>query len=158
VGVLFKLTRLWSRFRLWRIDAHRLKAEGRLPALFRPGITAADIARLAPTPEHRAARHRAEVTDLVATLETLRAHCRQQSLSWVADMGQEMPYRYQEHLMAELLDALCSFQARVDEQGGDAASSPTWSAEGASQSDIDNPTAADGAARPRRHPPLRRPQ
>jgi hypothetical protein len=40
-------------------------------------------------------------------------------------MGQEMPYRYQEHLMSELLDALRGFLARVDEPDGDAASGPT---------------------------------
>jgi TRAP-type uncharacterized transport system substrate-binding protein len=117
VSVLFNLMGLWGRFRLSRIDAQRVRAEARLAALFGPGITAAEIARLAPTPEHCAVGHRAEVTDLVATLETLRARCRQESRSWAADMGQEMPYRYQEHLMAELLDGLRSFRARVDEQG-----------------------------------------
>jgi hypothetical protein len=125
VSILFNLTGLWSRFRLWRIDAHRVKAEGQLPALFRPGITPAEIARLAPTPEHRTAGHRAQVANLIATLESLRARCRQQSSSWVADMGQEMPYRYQEHLMRGLLDALRGFLARVNEQDGDAASGPT---------------------------------
>jgi hypothetical protein len=116
ISVLFNLMGQWSRFRLWRIDARRVKAEGRLWALFRPGITPLEIARLAPTSEHRAPRHRAEVADLIATLETLRARCRQESLSVVADMGQEMPYRYQEHLMTELLDALRGFLARVDEE------------------------------------------
>jgi hypothetical protein len=114
---------------LSRIDAQRVKAEGRLAALFRPGITAAEVARLAPTPEHRAASHRAEMTDLIATLEALRARCRKESMSWSSDWGEEMKYRYQEHLMTEPLDALHSFKARVDEprveQGGDAASSPT---------------------------------
>jgi hypothetical protein len=154
VSLLFNFMGLWSKFRLWRIDAHRVKAEGRIPALFRPGITPAEIARFAPTQEHRGARHRAEVTDLIATLETLRAQCRQQSLSWVADMGQEMPYRYQEHLMSELLDTLRSFGARVDEQGGDT-DSPTGFAERPSRRDIDAPATADRAAG-RRDPPLHR--
>jgi hypothetical protein len=143
VSVLFNLMGLWGRFRLSRIDAQRVKAEGRLAALFRPGITAADIARVAPSPEHCAVRHRAEVTDLVDTLEALRERCRQESRSWAADMGQEMPYRYQEHLMAELLDGLRSFRARVDEQAGDAASSPTGFAEGPSPRQMDIPPAAD---------------
>jgi hypothetical protein len=59
------------------------------------------------------------------TSEALSARCRQQSSSCLADMGQEMPYRYQEHLMSELLDALRGFLARVDEPDGDAASGPT---------------------------------
>jgi TRAP-type uncharacterized transport system substrate-binding protein len=117
VSILFNLTGLWSRFRLWRIDAHRVKAEARLPTLFRPGITPSQIARLTPTPDHRSEGRRAELADLIAILERLKTHCRQQSMSWVADMGQEMPYRYQEHLMSELLDSLRSFAARIDEQG-----------------------------------------
>jgi hypothetical protein len=141
VSILFNLMGMWSRFRLWRIDAHRVKAEARLWTLFRPGITPAEIARLAPTPEHRAPGYRAELAGLIATLETQNARCREQSVSWVADMGQEMPYRYQEHLMWQLLDALRSFEARLDEQGDKAASIPTdWR----SRRDTDEPTAADG--------------
>jgi hypothetical protein len=115
VSILFNVIGLWSKFRLWRIDAHRVKAEARLAALFSPGITPAEIARLAPTPEHRAAGFRTELAELIAALESLNTRCRQQSLSWVADMGQEMPYRYQEHLKSELLDALRSLAARIDE-------------------------------------------
>ena len=118
VSILMNVMGLWCRFGLSRIDAQRVTAEGRLAALFRPGITAAEIARLTPTPEHRAASHRAEVTDLVATLEALRARCRKESLSWSSDWGEEMKYRYQEQLMTELLDGLQSFQARVDEPDG----------------------------------------
>ncbi len=148
VSLLINLMGLWCRFGLSRIDAQRVKAEGRLAALFRPGITAAEVARLAPTPEHRAARHRAEVTDLIATLEALRARCRKESMSWSSDWGEEMKYRYQEQLMTELLDGLHSFQARVDEPGGAAASSPNGMAERSSRSEIDTPTAPGGAAGP----------
>ncbi len=114
VSILFNIIGLWSKFRLWRLDAHRVKAEERLAALFRPGVTPGEIARLLPTAEHRTARYRAELTDLIASLEALSKRCRDQSLSWVADMGQEMPYRYQEHLMWELLDAVRAFAARVE--------------------------------------------
>ena len=68
VSILMNLMGLWGRFRLSRIDAARVKAEGRLAVLFGPGITAAEIARLTPTPEHYSPRHRAEVSDLIATL------------------------------------------------------------------------------------------
>ncbi len=125
VSILFNVIGLWSKFRLWRLDAHRVKAEARLATLFRPGITPAEITRLVPTEEHRMPGYRAELTGLIATLETLSKRCREQSLSWVADMGQEMPYRYQEHLMWELLDAVRSFAARVDESGDKAAAS-SW--------------------------------
>ena len=84
VSILFNLMGLWGRFHLWRIDAHRVKAEERLQALFRPDITPAEIARLAPAPEHRTPGHRAEVTGLIATLEALQAtagssRCRQRT-------------------------------------------------------------------------------
>lgn len=124
VSILFNLMGLWSRFRLWRIDARRVQVEGRLRALFHPGITLPELARLAPTAEHRTAAHRAAVADLIATLEGLKERCRQQSTSVVADMGQEMPYRYQEHLMVELLEGLRDFQDRVDHTGVDGAASP----------------------------------
>jgi hypothetical protein len=115
-SLLFNFTGIWSRFRLWRIDARRVKVEDRVAALFRPGIRPSEIARLTPTVEHQASGHRAEVSDVIDTFEKLSAICRRQSLSVVSDMGQEMPYRYQEHLMAEFIDALRSFQARVDKQ------------------------------------------
>ena len=144
VSILFNLMGLWGRFHLWRIDARRVKAEERLQALFRPDITPAEIARLEPDPEHRAPGHRTEVTDLIATLEALQTYCRQQSLSWAADMGQEMPYRYQERLMSELLDALREFRARVDEQNP--------------RMDIDTPIGARHTAESRQEATPRRPQ
>jgi hypothetical protein len=149
VSVLFNVTGLWSRFRLWRIDAHRVKAEERLGTLFRPGITPAEIAGLAPTPEHRTAGHRAAVKDLIATLEALNARCREQSVSWVADMGQEMPYRYQEHLITGLLNALRSFQTGVDQQEGEETSPPTGFAGRPSPSELETAAPADILAGPR---------
>jgi TRAP-type uncharacterized transport system substrate-binding protein len=119
LSLLFNATSLWSRFRLWRIDARRVKAEERLGALFGANVTPAEIARLNPGYEHTQPGHRAGVAELVATFESLSTLCRQQSLSIVSDMGQEMPYRYQEHLIAQFLDALRSFRARVDKSVGE---------------------------------------
>lgn len=114
VSLLFNGMSAWNRFRLWQIDARRMKVEERLFALFGPTITPAEIGRLRLTSEHRTPEHRAEVADLIATLEALSTRCRQQSVSFVSDMGQEMRYRYQEHLMTEFLEALRSFRGRVD--------------------------------------------
>jgi hypothetical protein len=119
VSLLFNAMGLWSRFRLWRIDARRVKAEERLAGLFGPDVTAHEIARLAPGPEHAEPGRRAELSDLIATFEGLRALCREQSLSIVSDMGQEMPYRYQEDLMTNIIVALRSFRARVEEQASE---------------------------------------
>jgi hypothetical protein len=116
VSLLFNGMGLWSRFRLWRIDARRVKAEERLSTLFGEHVTAAEIGRLKPNLAHADPRHRAEVAELIATFEDLNQLCRQQSLSIVSDMGQEMPYRYQERLITEFVEALRSFRGRVDRQ------------------------------------------
>ena len=127
VSLLFNFMGVWSRFRLWRIDARRVKAEARLTTMFRPGITVGEIARLTPPPEHLAPDQRAELDDLIATFEDLSALCRRQSQSVVSDMGQEMPYRYQENLMAVMLEALRSYRARAE--AARAAAAPTAATE-----------------------------
>jgi TRAP-type uncharacterized transport system substrate-binding protein len=119
ISIIINLMNVWCRFGLSRIDGKRVNAEARLAALFRPGITASEITRLVPTSEHRTAWHRAELADLIATLEALRERCLKESMSWSSDWGEEMKYRYQERLMTELLDALRGFQARVDDSGAD---------------------------------------
>ncbi len=59
------------------------------------------------------------MAELITIFEALKTLCRQQSLSIVSDMGQEMPYRYQERLITEFIEALRSFRARVDKQFSD---------------------------------------
>jgi hypothetical protein len=126
VSLLFNATGVWNRYCLWQIDASRVRAEERLFALFGSTITPPEVGRMKVTAQHLTPGFRAEVADLIATVEALMKRCRQQSLSILADMGQEMRYRYQEHLMTEFLEALRSFRARVDkhasEMGGRAAS------------------------------------
>ena len=119
VSLLFNGMGLWSRFRLWRIDARRVKVEERLAGLFGDHVTPAEIARLKPTPEHMTIANRVQVADLISAFEMLNATCRRQSLSIVSDMGQEMPYRYQERLMSEFIDALRRFRMRVERQASD---------------------------------------
>jgi hypothetical protein len=50
---------------------------------------------------------------LIEQLGTLADQCRRQSQSWLVPMGQEMAYRYQEGLMADLLYALRAFRDRL---------------------------------------------
>jgi hypothetical protein len=108
VSLLFNGMSAWNRFRLWQIDSRRMRVE--------------ELGRLHLTSEHMKPGHRSEVADLIGTLETLSRRCREQSVSIVSVMGQEMRYRYQEHLMTEFLEALRSFRARVDERMADATS------------------------------------
>jgi hypothetical protein len=49
-------------------------------------------------------------------LATLSERCRRQSQSVLVPMGQEMGYRYQEELIADLLHALRSFRDRLEPQ------------------------------------------
>ena len=96
-----------------------------MAALFHPGITAAEIARLTATPAHYSPRHRAEVSDLIATLESLIDRCHREAASWRPDMGGEMPYRYQEQLMSELLNGLRGFRAESTNRMTAARSAPS---------------------------------
>jgi TRAP-type uncharacterized transport system substrate-binding protein len=118
VSLSFNLMTMWSRFRLWRLDARRAEIEERLEGLFQPNITPSELANLEPTTEHLTATHRAGLRALIDSLAGLRTLCRKQATGWVADMGEELPYRYQEHLMSELMRALRSFQARCDAAAG----------------------------------------
>ncbi len=112
--VLFNAMEVYSRFRLWRIDANREALEGRLKALVEPALTREQIkavpddARLA-TPERRKAAQ-ALMKDLIA----LRAHCQAQLQSFVTPMGRELYYRYQEAMIEEAIAALATLLGRPD--------------------------------------------
>ena len=111
---LFAAQALWHRFRLWRLDAKRVAIEGRVTALFAPGVTVSEIEAMPPDDAHRTEGARASVGTLLGDLEDLAKLCRKQSLSMLVPMGQEMGYRYQEQLIADLLHALRTFRARLD--------------------------------------------
>jgi hypothetical protein len=109
VSVLFNAMGAANRFRLWRLDAIRVRIEKELPALFRPGITVGEIPRARTDPSLEGEEVRARLASVIQRLESLSARCRRQSLSMVVPMGGEMAYRYQERLVTELLHALRAF-------------------------------------------------
>lgn len=113
ISLLFNVMGMWNKFLLWRLDTRRFQIEEQVEQVFGTNLTPREIADLEPTPTHLTDAHRASVADLVAATEGLRALCRQQSVGWAPDMGEELPYRYQEQLMGELLRALRRFDARV---------------------------------------------
>jgi hypothetical protein len=57
---------------------------------------------------------RARIDALIAQLEQFSGRCRRQSLSMLVPMGQEMSYRYQESLVADMLHALRKFHEKLD--------------------------------------------
>jgi hypothetical protein len=112
-SVLFSGMALWHRFRLWRVDADRVKIEREIAALFAPGATIGLIAEMPLDARHLPADARAQIDDLALRLSALLEKCREQSLSVLVPMGQEMAYRYQETLMADLLRALRLYTERL---------------------------------------------
>jgi hypothetical protein len=73
-----------------------------------------EIAEMAPTAEHDTPAGRAEIDDVIDRLARLSERCRRQSMSMLVPMGQEMAYRYQEALIADLLYALRAYRNRLE--------------------------------------------
>jgi hypothetical protein len=112
-SMLFSGMALANRFRLWRLDAQRVEIERGIPELFGPGVTVGDIARLPATERFRAPEVRATLDDVIDRLAHLLQRCRRHSLSVLVPMGEEMYYRHQETLVADLLHALRAFRDRL---------------------------------------------
>ena len=112
-SVLFSGMALMHRYRLWRVDADRVKLEREIPALFAPGITVGEIAGMAPDARHATPEARARLDDLMGRLAALAERCRRHSLSVFVPMGEEMSYRYQETLIHDLVHALRLYRDRL---------------------------------------------
>jgi TRAP-type uncharacterized transport system substrate-binding protein len=111
-SILFSGMALWHRFRLWRIDANREKIERDIAAMF-GAATTESILEMQLDPNDAGVNVHAEIDDLILRLSELSESCRKQSLSLLVPMGEEMPYRYQEMLIAELLRALTRCKERL---------------------------------------------
>jgi hypothetical protein len=112
-SLLFGAQALWHRFRLWRIDARRVAIEAEIERVLGHFVSTTAIADLLPTTEQATPASRARIDAAIADLEALARRCRRQSLSMLVPMGQEMSYRYQERLIAELLHVLRRFRAKL---------------------------------------------
>jgi TRAP-type uncharacterized transport system substrate-binding protein len=119
VSILFNAMSLGHRFRLWRIDANRVRLEGELAHLFPPATTLGDIQRSTPDEMPSEARSvtLAAIDHLIHELEDLAARSRKYSLSMLVPMGQEMAYRYQESVMYETLAVLRDYRKRSAGKG-----------------------------------------
>ena len=101
-------------FRLWRIDVHRVRAEGILTRLFGAGVTVAEVSAMPVQAQHRTPETRTQLQAVIEELTALSDRCRRYSLSILVPMGQEFAYRYQEALIADLLYALRAFRDRLE--------------------------------------------
>ena len=112
-SVLFSAMALGHRFRLWRVDADRVKIEREIPGLFGAGVTIGRIAEMTPEARHATPEARAKLDDVMERLAALAERCRRHSLSVLVPMGEEMSYRYQETLIHDLLHALRLYRGRL---------------------------------------------
>jgi TRAP transporter TAXI family solute receptor len=111
--ILLNASDIYSRFRLWRIDAQRVTLESRLKALTQPPLTRDQIKALPPEAALATPQDRAAAGALMKDLEALRKRCQAQvETSWVTPMGSEMYYRYQESMTEEAIAALSALLAR----------------------------------------------
>jgi TRAP-type uncharacterized transport system substrate-binding protein len=99
--VLFNGLKVFSRYRLWRIDAVRENLEAELKELVGPKLTHAQIRELPAEGVMVGPEKRAAAEAIMNRLVELRAHCQRQTKSLVTPMGDEMFYRYQQGLIDE---------------------------------------------------------
>ena len=112
--VLLNAMGVYSRFRLWRIDANRGLLETRLKALAYPGLNEEQIKARAHSsitrdqikalpPEHviQTPQDRKAAEELIRDFDVLHRRCEEQLVSYFTPMGSEMYYRYQEWLIDE---------------------------------------------------------
>lgn len=118
VSLLFNVMGFGHRFRLWRLDADRVKVEERIFALLGRELTNDEIHDMLPTEAHRTRTTLKQLDPILETLGQLRERCRTQSVSMLVPMGQEMAYRYQEDQLEQAIAALRRFRHRVVEALG----------------------------------------
>ena len=114
VTVLLNGMEIYSRFRLWRIDANRDLLESRLRALTQPPLTHEQVKALPADAVLAKPQDRITAEMLMKDLETLRARCAAQLQSFVTPMGSEMYYRYQESLIEGVIAALSALLNRPE--------------------------------------------
>jgi len=113
VTILFNASDIFSRFRLWRIDAQRVTLESRLKALTNPPLTREQVKSLPPDAVLATPQDRVAAGTLMKEFEALRKRCQAQvETSWVTPMGSEMYYRFQESMTEEAIAALSALLAR----------------------------------------------
>jgi hypothetical protein len=113
LSLLFSGMAFGHRFNLWRIDAQRVRIERDVPALFHPGVTLGEIADMPADASQPPGATRAQLDSLLSRLDELAELCRRKSLSVLVPMGEEMSYRYQESLIADLQFALRQYRQRL---------------------------------------------
>ncbi len=114
ISILFNVMTSGHKFRLWRIDANRDRAQQVFRDLLGEHLTPAEIDVLEPQEKHLDTKNIAKLDDAIAELDDLRKRCRAQENSPLVPMGQELAYRYQEEQMEIILTAVRRFRDKID--------------------------------------------
>ncbi|MBX2797933.1 MAG: hypothetical protein KTR31_09700 [Myxococcales bacterium] len=107
ISISMNLMTLGHKFRLWQIDANRNSLESRSADLL--GTNVSDEIREMTAAEYRP-DSLAPLDELIDELDALRHRVRNQALSMLVPLGQEMSYRHQETLVEERLTALMALR------------------------------------------------
>jgi len=119
ITVLLNGSDIYSRFRLWRLDAMRERLEARLKALTDPPLTRKEFRGLPAKVGLRKPADRKAAEALMNDLESHHKLCRAQiETSWVTPMGSEMYYRYQEQMTEDAIAALSAVLSRSPGKAG----------------------------------------
>jgi len=130
ISVLFNIGTGVHKFRLWRVDANRDKADDIVRAILGHGHTPDEIRDLEPAADLDRDAARREIDRALSLYDMLRMKCQVQANSMLVPMGQEGSYRFQEDQMEEMLTALRAFRRRLGD-GDPVATTPDAAAQDA---------------------------
>ena len=115
ISILFNLMTSIHKFRLWRIDVHRERAQLVFRELMGETIIPAEMAELLPKAMHLRPENVKKIDATLEDLDRLRNRCRSHESSAMVPMGQELVYRFQEEQIENILRAVRIFRARIDD-------------------------------------------
>ncbi len=129
ISILFNVMTSTHKFRLWRIDAKRERAQQVFRDILGSHLTPAEMQDLTPTAKHLETENISKIDSALSDLDRLRDKCRAQENSPMVPMGQELAYRYQEEQMELTLTAVREFRRKIDDLRIDAGGDSHLSAE-----------------------------
>ncbi|MCP4448023.1 MAG: hypothetical protein GY811_22210 [Myxococcales bacterium] len=124
ISILFNAMTSTHKFRLWRIDANRERAQQVFRELLGSRLTPPEILLLEPKAKHLETESITKLDEAIDDLDRLRDRCRVQENSAMVPMGQELAYRYQEEQMETTLTAVRVFRRKIDDARVDAGAEP----------------------------------
>lgn len=123
ISMLFNVMLLGNRFRLWRIDANRLKIERDTFQVIGSDATPTEIGTIQPQEEHRNPETIKQLRGIIRNLVMLKTRCRRYSVSILVPMGGEMVFRYQESVMDDMITRLRLYVSKLEQPYEDPADS-----------------------------------